>query len=1161
MSKKIANTLLSLATIIALGGGLLSYVYYYKTINESESGSLTVEPDSATTSTGSDTDKWRITSAKGTSPFNLTLTSGVLYGSVDDATYTGKGVASFDIDDFLVSSGAVSIDYSGGQTANKNDDGYLSASDWTNFNNKQDTLSFNDNDFTVALNSISIDYANGQTASSILKGFLSSTDWSTFNSKQGALTFGDLTVASNKIALVGTGTNALIGAGLSLDINEANIIHNNLAGLATGDPHTQYLLLAGRTGGQTYYGGTEVGDSITIQGTSNANKTGSTVNMQTGGGLVVIGSSTSLAQLAMNGELKLNNVSANNSLRSKMFSGAIKFDSSVTGSRIYYTLNQSTIESDFTLSSQIKVPSSNPSATIGIGGFSSSNSSLDVGNAFQMYITSNGELAITLTGTANTDTRTATISDFVTNYGGKIVSVTAVRNTTTPSMTIYIDGLSQTYTESTSGTAPTWAGSVTSTYTIIGAFDSTKIYNDYIYGFTAYNKGLTSAETISLQEVGVASSDQWGRIIIGYNPPVLNGGFETTGTGGFADWAEAVVGASTINVETVDVHSGSRAARLDIDASNNQARVYQKVTTIGKQYRLSFWAKINDDTGNSSMKVYGSTTPAYLTQDLTTVWTKYSVDFTANNEYISFARSLAASKSIYLDDVQLEEIGATLDADLQNANPSITTAVADRSSNNLAGIATSTGLAQVNTSNNNHLSLTSAEITESASTGDELVDATGWTSTGWTGDYNTGFTHTTGNTNALSRTMSSTGTNMYQVSFTVDVAVGSGDLYVTLGNSSPYDMYNGAAAGSTYTAGIKSVSNGDLVFTPVSGFNGTITNISVKQITGNYTPTLVMNDSTSTAGLEIRSNSSELKNVFIGVNSGQYNTTGYENASIGYRSLSSNTTGYWNSALGYLALDNNTVGSRNIAIGYNSLRLNISGQRNIGVGTFTLPVNTTGNKNIAMGADALFENTTGSNNIGIGYSALSDNVDGNYNTALGDNALTRVVSGTNNIGLGYYAGNYETGSNSLYIDALSRGSLADGKAKSLIYGIFDADPANQKLTFNANVGVGLLSPTASLNIRAGTATASTAPLKFTSGTLLTTEEAGAVEFLTDTLYYTATNGVAGSTKRQAIPGVTNGTAAPTSTPVRVGDIYSDTTNKKIYMSVGTSSSADWVILN
>lgn len=45
-----------------------------------------------------------------------------------------------------------------------------------------------------------------------------------------------------------------------------------------------------------------------------------------------------------------------------------------------------------------------------------------------------------------------------------------------------------------------------------------------------------------------------------------------------------------------------------------------------------------------------------------------------------------------------------------------------------------------------------------------------------------------------------------------------------------------------------------------------------------------------------------------------------------------------------------------------------------------------------------------------------------------------------------------------------------------------------------------------VTIRAGTAAASTAPLKFTSGTLMSSPEAGAVEFNTDNVYFTITTG-------------------------------------------------------
>lgn len=54
---------------------------------------------------------------------------------------------------------------------------------------------------------------------------------------------------------------------------------------------------------------------------------------------------------------------------------------------------------------------------------------------------------------------------------------------------------------------------------------------------------------------------------------------------------------------------------------------------------------------------------------------------------------------------------------------------------------------------------------------------------------------------------------------------------------------------------------------------------------------------------------------------------------------------------------------------------------------------------------------------------------------------------------------------------------------------------------NGNVGIGTASPTAVLHLKAGTATANTAPLKFTSGVNLTTPEAGAMEFNGTNLFF------------------------------------------------------------
>lgn len=65
------------------------------------------------------------------------------------------------------------------------------------------------------------------------------------------------------------------GAGvLSWDASGAGIDHGGLGGLADDD-HTQYLLLAGRAGGQTAKGGTAAGDHLNLDPSSASNYTGS----------------------------------------------------------------------------------------------------------------------------------------------------------------------------------------------------------------------------------------------------------------------------------------------------------------------------------------------------------------------------------------------------------------------------------------------------------------------------------------------------------------------------------------------------------------------------------------------------------------------------------------------------------------------------------------------------------------------------------------------------------------------------------------------------------------------------------------------------------------------------------------------------------------------
>ena len=71
--------------------------------------------------------------------------------------------------------------------------------------------------------------------------------------------------------------------------------------------------------------------------------------------------------------------------------------------------------------------------------------------------------------------------------------------------------------------------------------------------------------------------------------------------------------------------------------------------------------------------------------------------------------------------------------------------------------------------------------------------------------------------------------------------------------------------------------------------------------------------------------------------------------------------------------------------------------------------------------------------------------------------------------------------------------------------IFAGTTEIASVTGGGNAGLGITAPTAVLHLKAGTAAASTAPLKFTTGTNLTTPEVGAFEY-NNTPHFTNSDG-------------------------------------------------------
>lgn len=120
---------------------------------------------------------------------------------------------------------------------------------------------------------------------------------------------------------------------------------------------------------------------------------------------------------------------------------------------------------------------------------------------------------------------------------------------------------------------------------------------------------------------------------------------------------------------------------------------------------------------------------------------------------------------------------------------------------------------------------------------------------------------------------------------------------------------------------------------------------------------------------------------------------------------------------------------------------------------------------------------------------------------IGFGAGNGAMNGTATTQVGFYVNpNFIGGSNNNYG---FRGLIPAGTNR---YNVYMDGTAMNYFMGNTGFGGGAGTPTAKINIGAGSASAGTAPLKFTSGTLLTTPENGAVEFLNDKTYITISTG-------------------------------------------------------
>lgn len=270
--------------------------------------------------------------------------------------------------------------------------------------------------------------------------------------------------------------------------------------------------------------------------------------------------------------------------------------------------------------------------------------------------------------------------------------------------------------------------------------------------------------------------------------------------------------------------------------------------------------------------------------------------------------------------------------------------------------------------------------------GSELLSSSGWTSTNWTGDFSTGFTHTTGNTTALSNSYAPSVNSSYQLSLTVTGRT-AGNYSVSFGGMTLYGQ------SATLIYGFRATSTSGVSITPSSDFDGTIV-FSLKQITAPNKPLVSYYNDSGVLLSDIHSGASGTNNTFFGSESGQYLLpTRGSNTGFGASALKFLSGGEYNTAVGRAALETLSAGSYNTAIGGKALNSLTAGQSNTLVGYDSFVSMTTGNGNTGIGRSICKNITTGSLNICVGYSGLGTTLTtGSNNILIGTSSGTDVPS-------------------------------------------------------------------------------------------------------------------------------------------------------------------------
>ena len=604
--------------------------------------------------------------------------------------------------------------------------------------------------------------------------------------------------------------------------------------------------------------------------------------------------------------------------------------------------------------------------------------------------------------------------------------------------------------------------------------------------------------------------------------------------------------AGTYTVNLYAQASSTLLATASVTTTGYGNWVYTSISSVALTAGTTYWVALYNTAGNAYATSSASITTGTVTPNIYIIGNGYA---SGNSMPGVITGNFGGQPDITFVPTygNLLQVDASTNSFRSNATTNVFKSLTNSTTAFAVQNASGTSVLNVDTTNQ---TLTVRAGTDAAVLGSELYPTNNfsadWTNTGWNVGTTTQATHTSGNTSVLqNNTVAITAGAIYQVSYQISGTCAASGVSASLGGVT-FSSVNYPTCAGTYTYIFTASNTNKLAFSPGSTWTGIISSVSIKQITASIKPALAIQNTSGTNTLEVRSNSAS-SDTFIGLSSGQYNTSGAYNTALGVSTLASNTTGTGNTAVGFLALQSNvsggsntalgyntlsgnTTGSSNVAVGYNSNAGNLTGSSNTTVGNWTLVNNTSGTGNSALGYLSMYSNSVGSYNSSQGYFSLEQNTTGSYNAAQGSYSLYNNTTGNYNSGLGYDAGASSSQGQFRTLNNLQNTTSIGAYSQTYGSNVISIGGQGED---SVQVGIGTGLPSNQLSVESSLSSPGTVALTSGNTTIVGTGTSFTSAMVGDTVY---------------VPGA-NGNAAYTST------ISSYTDSTHVVMSVAPSYSA------